>query len=252
MHWVIQSNIFNEKRYQDVLETLERGNIPHTVVKVIPFSHDLEPKPEVENPIAVIGSYTLVRIAKKYGWGPGVFLNDNFDFAVWKEAYKGHLLNEDGIILPFKDVQLTAPTFLRPCEDTKDFVGAVVYPDDFHAWQELVLNCNGATLTGETLVCMAEPKNIISEFRFFVIDGEIVTGSQYKWRGQKHEDDVYPRFIREFAEQMVALWQPARGFVIDIAVTDDDIKVVEINNLNSSGFYMSDVSKLVQAIEGME
>jgi hypothetical protein len=55
---------------------------------------------------------------------------------------------------------------------------------------------------------------------------------------------------------MVDLWQPARAFVIDIALTDDEddgwCKVIEVNNINSSGFYSIDMQKFVMAIEAME
>jgi len=59
--------------------------------------------------------------------------------------------------------------------------------------------------------------------------------------------------VLEFANQMVQIWQPDRGFVIDIArLSNDELKIVELNNLNSSGFYSCDVMKIVAAIESME
>jgi len=48
---------------------------------------------------------------------------------------------------------------------------------------------------------------------------------------------------------MVDRWQPAEAFVIDIAKTYDGLKVIEINNFNSSGFYSCDVYKIVDSIE---
>lgn len=56
---------------------------------------------------------------------------------------------------------------------------------------------------------------------------------------------------RSFAQQMIDIWCPSRGFVIDVALTDDGYKMVEINGLNSAGFYAIDVQKLIEAIEGM-
>ena len=50
---------------------------------------------------------------------------------------------------------------------------------------------------------------------------------------------------------MIQQWQPSRGFVIDIAEAAEGPKIIEINNLNSSGFYCCDVSKIVQTIEQM-
>ncbi len=37
MYWIIQNNLWNELNFTNVVETLERMNIPHEIVKVIPF-----------------------------------------------------------------------------------------------------------------------------------------------------------------------------------------------------------------------
>jgi len=55
---------------------------------------------------------------------------------------------------------------------------------------------------------------------------------------------------------MVDLWQPARPFVIDTCIIDagrNEIqhKIVEINCINSAGFYNIDMQKFVNAIESM-
>lgn len=50
---------------------------------------------------------------------------------------------------------------------------------------------------------------------------------------------------------MIEIWQPARAFVIDIALTQESYKIVEINCINSAGFYAADVSKIVNAIQKM-
>jgi len=92
----------------------------------------------------------------------------------------------------------------------------------------------------------------VTETRFFVVDGKIVTGSLYK-RGNKviYDSNIDPD-VQKFAQEMVDFWQPNRAFVIDIALTPDGCKIVEINNINSSGFYASNVNKIIDAIEGME
>lgn len=43
-----------------------------------------------------------------------------------------------------------------------------------------------------------------------------------------------------------------RAFVIDVCDTDRGPKTVEINTLNSAGFYAGDVKELVLALEDME
>lgn len=54
---------------------------------------------------------------------------------------------------------------------------------------------------------------------------------------------------------MIAKWQPHDAFVLDVCSVPDDgdgwlgIKVVEINTLNSAGFYAANIPKLVMALE---
>jgi hypothetical protein len=251
MLWVIQNNIFNEAGYHDLINTLITEKIPHLNVKVIPFSDELDPKPEIVNPIAVMGSYTLVKIAKKYGWGPGVFANENFDFNIWKHKYRNHVLNDDGQVIPFGEIILHEPMFIRPCDDTKDFVGQVITPDSFNEWKSLITDYNGYTVTPKTMVCVATPKDIIAEYRFFVVDGKVITGSRYRLNGRTSQDSNVEPDIENFAQDMVNIWQPDRGFVIDIAVTENGYRVIEINCLNASGFYKCDVGKIIRTINVM-
>jgi hypothetical protein len=252
MHWIIQNGLFNEQGFHDLTDVLDRLTIPYTLVKVIPFSHDLEPKPEVENPIVVMGSTTLVKIAKKYGWGPGVWFNDNFTFEKWREYWGDHLLNADAEVCRFADIKLIQTSFIRPVDDLKAFSGMVVHPDNFHEWQKKVTLYDDGTITSDTLVVVSYPKQIFAEYRFFVIDGRIITGSLYKLGNRViSNENVDPR-VEQFARDRVNEWQPDFGFVIDIADTDDGLKIVEINNLNSAGFYKANIGKLVAAIEGIE
>jgi hypothetical protein len=82
---------------------------------------------------------------------------------------------------------------------------------------------------------LAPLTEIFSEYRFLVVDGEVVTGSQYK-----------------YAQSMVDLWNPNRAFAIDIALTKNGYKVIEINSINSAGFYHCDIGKFVNAINNMK
>ena len=52
-----------------------------------------------------------------------------------------------------------------------------------------------------------------------------------------------------FAEEMANIYQVAEAFVMDICLTTEGWKIVEINCVNSAGFYQADVEKLVMALE---
>ena len=262
MHWIIQNNLYQEEGHRDLLQHLERMQIPFTEVKVLPFSEHLSPHermiPEVhpEGLVMVCGSTGLAKLATDLCWTPGSFLNDNHDYRVWLQFYGEHLLNPEAKVTRFADVARDWDEFfIRPCADTKTFSGQVFDWEEFADWRNRVINLSETytTLDADTMVSYAPIKRIYREARFFVVDGEIATQSTYKIGSRvTYQTEVPPTMI-EFARRMIAIWQPARAFVMDVALVDGDdyCKLIEINCINCSGFYAIDVQRFVGAIEAM-
>lgn len=259
MHWVLQDNLFNEQAYQVLLDTLVRFEMPHSIHKVIPFVGELTPAPEIETSnVICMGSYSLRHAAKAHGWNPGVFDLEPFHFEIQRQHWGNHMLNADAQVLPFKDIELERRSFLRPIEDSKVFAGRVFDHYEFSDWQNKVVALGedwGTSLTKNTLVQVCPLKEIYGEYRFWVVKGRIVCASQYK-EGNRviYRDDV-PEAYFDFVREMIRIWQPHEAFVIDVASVPDDgdgwrgIKIVEINTLNSSGFYACNIQKLVSDLD---
>jgi hypothetical protein len=104
------------------------------------------------------------------------------------------------------------------------------------------------------MVSYSPVKDIYREARFFVVDGKIATQSTYKVGSKVHYTAEVPPNMLEYADRMIKIWQPARAFVIDIALTDDKEpeKIIEVNCINSAGFYAIDMQRFVGAIENMD
>ena len=106
---------------------------------------------------------------------------------------------------------------------------------------------------------VASPKQVNEEARFFVVDGRVVAGSTYRVHGRvlyRSVDSSNPLYLplRQFAEWMAREWQPAEAFVLDVARMGPefkDLRVVEVNCLNSSGFYDANMLAVVKAIENL-
>lgn len=255
MHWVIQENLYKEDAFADLIRALDISNTSYEIVKVIPFSHEVTPEPTSNDTIMVSGSTALTFIGQDKGWC--VFYNDNFNHKVWVEYMGDNLLNAEAEVGGFGKVTPKWDTFfIRPAEDRKIFAGQVVTRDEFETWRRDTENAHKdgyTTLTPDTDVVVSPLKEIHSEWRFFVVDGKIVTGSLYKRYGVLyqqellHDDEVIP-----YAQEMVDMWHPDRAFVIDVALTDEGYKVIEYNCMNSCGFYKSDVGKIVTAINAMK
>ncbi len=252
MFWVIQENLKNEIGFDRLLAALLKRDLPFTIVQVIPFSHDLAPEPVIStSQVIVSGSTTLSEIALERGWKPGPFLNGNFDFPVWQETYRGLLLNEDAEIDEFGHLKPEEPIFLRPCSGNKTFAGRVIDPESLQIWQNEIRSTSDrySPLTPETAVLFATPKRILQELRFFIVDRQVVTGSIYRTEGHSLLSRVRDGSAWTYAEQAARLWQPDRAFVLDIALTSNGPKIIEINSINSAGFYDADLEALVDALE---
>jgi hypothetical protein len=195
----------------------------------------------------------MARVAAEKGWQPGSFFGGNNDYSVYSEFYKDNLLNYDCEIKVFgEDFEWNygETKFIRPCKDSKLFNGQVFTKTK---WDDMVeqrkQNINYINLTEPQLIQVGSPKTIYKEARCWVVDGKIVTSSYYRFGTYiDYEENVEPEGL-EFAQRMVDLYEVADTFVMDICLTPDGWKIVEINCTNCSGFYKGDLQKLVIALE---
>ena len=271
--WIVQDNLHREPGYDLVLETFARFSIPFVLVKVVPFSHETIPHIDAAGPKVVLGSYTLAKLAHAAGWTPGAWISRNFDYDVLLRSPWAHrLLNHDGIVTTIRDMtfkeiwnmfgEWMTWVFVRPALDSKSFAGQCMHFSDLREWQKDIEAIHGdpsnPTVTLDTKVVLAPLKPIYREVRFWIVKDSIVTASQYK-RGTRviHEPVTQgsdPRlwtFVGSLTARIsVDFWSPADAYVLDVAETPDGFKIVEVQNLNSSGYYAADVQTLVLTING--
>lgn len=251
------------------MATLERFNIPYSIHKVVPFVGELMPKPEVEcKNVICMGSYSMRHTAKKEGWIPGVYDLEPFDFRIQLKHWGRHMLNADAWVGRFEDANFDEELmFIRPVLDSKSFAGKVFTKEEFYEWKRKVVVLNeddGSSLDKDTIIQVCSPKKIYAEYRFWIVDQKIVTYSLYK-RGDKvmYSSDVdqhvinYVNEILRIKNQKLDIsaiaantgWAPHKAFVLDVCETPDGMRVVEINTLNSAGFYAANMTDLVLALE---
>lgn len=247
--------MFSEEGFNRLINVLTRLDIPHSVHKVIPFTHHLEPEINPKGPVIVMGTYTLAEIAKNRGWEPGSFLNDNFNFIRQRYYWKDAMLNHMAAICHFDCVPIEyVPFFIRPVTDSKAFTGQVIDWKEYEEWRNRILSLSPedyCTLKPDTEVMICSPKTIYSEYRTWIIDEKVVTASQYKMGSTKYYSSLVDQPILDFAEYNAQIWSPARAYCMDVAWTPGGLKIVEVNNINSSGFYEANMQKLVEGLEGM-
>lgn len=254
MYYVIQENTFREENFDVLVYNLERLELEYEIVKVLPFIEEFEFKTDRKD-VFCFGCVKMSRIAYKYGWTPGSLMNENHDYRVYSKYYKDNLLNYDSKIQRFDDDIVTNDIFFaRPCLDSKTFTGMVF---DIYQWNEFKENhfkCGHVTsLTKDTEIQISSVKHINKEFRFWIVDGKVVTGSLYRLNNWTHYDSVVDDGALEFCKEMVNIYQLADAFVMDICEIEIDgqlqYKIIECGCINSAGFYKADMFKILQAIE---
>ena len=258
MHWLIEKNVANEDSYDDFVTAVDRLGIPYSIITVVPFSHEIIGLPEdYDGPYFVYGSVALCnKIAPKMGWE--VFTNDNFDYEVWSDKWKGYLLNEDATIGPFQSVPINHERFfIRPCKDNKAFSGLVTTIQDYYEWVDKVRlvkhsdygSSEDVNFDLDEMVMVSPLQDISQEIRFYIVRGEVVTHSTYRIGNQTKYFGEYmtsPDAIW-FVKCMINIWQPDAAFALDVALVNGEYKIIEVNCINCSGMYASDVNKLVDA-----
>lgn len=260
MHWLIQRGFDSDRYYLQLIETLERLEVSHSFCKVVPFSDSDEgllletPLPE-GLPVYCYGSYSLSKHAIRRGFLPGAYISNDSSMDNLLKHYGSNMLNSDMWVVPFSNDLFPnwEEMFVKPAEDTKAFVAQVMTNEEFMDFRNKIVNAEGySTVTKDTMVCLAKPKNIEAEYRFFVVRGSVVTYSQYKIGDRVVYDSRVDQYIVDYAKKMVALYEPDDAFVIDIALTEGELKVIEVNSINSSGLYAIDLQKLVIAVDALD
>jgi len=247
MHWVIQKSLFKQVNYQALTETLQRLGIEYSSIFIPTGTFDLEPEINLTGKVYVCGALKLKEIAKQRNWSPGSFLNEDFCFDKWLNELKDELLNSDVVFGKFRDVKTEhmEKFFIRPLEDNKAFDGMVIDNEMLRQWRQ---DSNKKYLLNLDVV-VSPVKDIYREYRVFVVKNKIITSSLYKVANKPQVSQEVEQSVIEYVADIINKWVPCESFVIDVCLTNNGYKVIEFNNINSSGFYACDVLKYVEAIQ---
>ncbi|NEX94859.1 ATP-grasp domain-containing protein [Caulobacter sp. 17J65-9] len=95
---------------------------------------------------------------------------------------------------------------------------------------------------------VAPPRTIEAEWRFFIVDREVVGCSEYRRWGAPSIDGPVPHAAIMLAADLAELWGPAPVYCLDLAEADGRIGVVEANCFNASRFYGADAHRVLKAV----
>jgi len=250
--WIVQDNLGSTSTTAETLRlAVESEGQKYAPVQIVPFSSELPEMPEHEGKFVIYGRTTFIINAwldKK--WRPGVFFDPIFftpgmALTLWREW----MLNNDAQLVEVGDVPLLdyAPDdmlFVRPNDDYKTFTGNVMSYEDLCKVFQNTTKDTVERLHLKSKLIIASPKVIDQEWRLFMVDKKFVTGSQYL----PSQSSFAPPEVIELAEKVAREWSPSDVYALDVCSSNGELRVIEFNCFNGSGFYASDLEKLVRVV----
>lgn len=287
--WVIDEVIIekhDEVGFPSLSDAAREAGDHVIVTRYRPFTQELVlPEDDVahlfhtthRSPVVAYGSVGFIRQFQRTTWlqrqCPGTYCrSDELRYSKAAAMYGPCMFNDDFVMLPYGELRrriledlemgLKPPhydehrLFVRPDVVTKTFAGRVFNfdseEDDVHALDRY------EKIDPSELVIIAEPKDIIAEFRHFVVNGVVVAESQYRRDGKLDiRIDVSEQnsdLARQVAAKKVTImeqpvdWQPDTVYVVDTAETVDGPRIIEFNSASCSGLYACDTRAIVRAV----
>jgi hypothetical protein len=255
MKWVIQNNNINKEDPNNIQNICINQGYDYELISVIPFSTEL---PNIDNkqPVIFYGATNFIsNIHKSRKWVPGTFFNpDKFTMRSYVENYKEHMFNYPCEFTTIGEFSASNQPydklfFIRPVKDLKEFAGEVMEFEKIIRWEKNIRHLpgcdNNPDLTTKTEIIVSEPYAIAHEWRVFVVNGKVSSGSHYRSYMNLEIKNDLPDKVIKFVEEICKIWTPSDVFVMDIGESSEKLFVVECNCFNSCGFYKSDVEKII-------
>lgn len=260
--WVIDQTILESTQYTDLVEIVSEKGYDVEVIKYVPFS-----SPErYTNSEKFKSTATSDDLALVYGTVNFVEKNTHIFGNYFRNGwfnlvnYRTNLnvnyedwLNR-GIYTTWKDLKLnhkeyfnmlnTSHIFIRPNSGHKTFTGFDVHEkkllDEINSAQQLT------SVLDNTLIQINNAVFLEEEYRFFIFGSKVSAWSRYRFEFEKVEDLNVPEqaiwFAQSIANNNTHLEYP---LVLDVAKVDRSFKIIEINCINSSGFYAANVNSII-------
>lgn len=192
-------------------------------IKTIPFQGfgDIETDVDCGPEALVCGFIGDVQAALKKLGCP---LPPAIDYPEELEGFYGRRIWE-GTLDEIQDRGLHSGVFVKPRGEQKLFTGLLWRGTPAH-------RLHLATHGKDTPVYFSEPREFVSEYRCFVLDGEILDVRRYR-------GDWSQAPSRKVVEACVKAYQPYRAYCIDFGVLSDGLGtvVVEVNDSFAMGCY---------------
>lgn len=221
------------------------GYVSFAGIKALKLSRNLNPK-NFEN----INFYN----AYKVPFSKSFFYNeDNFDQKN-NEKLTIPMLNKNCELVKLPDSlnrTFNVDKFIKPTSDLKGFIGGILKSGQTIG--DFLENTSKMTNWIDEITLISDVKEIHSEYRFFVVNSEVITGSRYMLNNSVSTSAEIPEAIIKKAIQFAKAYNPERVFTMDLCLLNSgDIEIVEYNCFNGSGTYDAPLNDLVKVLSEID
>lgn len=194
----------------------------------------------------VYGSISLVDVLSEVPNINSGGYSTHYGYSKFKENFTD-ILNPDAVICSLPDIYtyFSGDFWMRPERSKKEFIAGVF---DLEEANRLFDDKELFFGDEQTKIVVASCKDIQAEYRYFIVNGKISTKSQYRRLGKLfYSSEFVDVELDDFVNNQISNTSfPIKTYVIDVCETNNGIKVVEINRLNSSGLYGCNIEKLIK------
>lgn len=257
MHWLLELDMFPERAPLLAAAARRAGH------RVTPWNDDWWGNGRFAavtgEPMLLHGSLGNASKIKQLGrWRPGAFCDvDAFQCSTWYPAATRWLLNRRTVFTTvaeacadpakvFAEFGGAGRLFLRPDSPLKPFSGRVV---SLEALTPAALD-HGFYYDDLSLPILAAPETKVGrEWRFAVVEGAIVTGSEYDPDGRTPRRPAEPGAAWSFAAEIAgALPPPERVYVLDVCETAEGLRLLELNPFSGAALYHCEPNIIVDRV----
>lgn len=254
--WFVECSVFPKDEEERLIRCLDEVGLPHRELTGSDLRCGL---PRLSALDVLRGSCWFISEASRTTswhrelWGS----RSSFDYSRPAVRHPQWLLNDHFELLSFHELCWKREAiaagfagspdriFVRPDDGFKTFEGGLIKIDEFDDWIE---RCRLLQIPGATKVIVSPPKNIDAEWRCFILDGEVIGGSQYKPTSVRNLPSAVRRFALDVDDSTN---RPCRAYAMDVAATDQGWRVVEIGCLCCVAFYEADIGSIVERLDAI-
>lgn len=278
--WAIEKEVWHPKEDEAIIEACDALGIKYKWVTYQGMRSDAYRYFVPNECVVLYGSLKMVHLMREIDWVPGIFCTmSRYDCHKYYPILRDSLLNGNYYLLPFGDLSrlkeeiyrafwhfapyheaCAQPTvFMRPDSGNKVFTGDIVKYDEFD--EKLKYFQIAGEIDPSQLVLISNFQRIMREWRFFVVNGEVITGCLYKSTSlsdcdRNSHESLFNEAMR-VARLAAQKYQPDPCFTVDVCQTERDVnrsisdcklKILELNAFSTSSMYECNIKVIIEAV----